>query len=306
MLTHEAVVTAPPAAGWRDYLELTKPRVVLLITFTAVAGMYLAEPGPVPWPVLLFATLGIAMVAAAGAAANHVLEWRLDAQMSRTESRPLPTGRLSRWQALSMSAALSGFGIGVLLAATNVLATALTFCTLVGYALIYTCLLKRRTPQNIVWGGAAGAAPPVLGWTAVTGEVHFHALLLFLIIFIWTPAHFWPLAIRRREDYARAGLPMLPVTHGVDFTTLQVVLYTLMLVAVSLFPYAVGMSGGVYVCAAGLLGAGFLYRAVVLYRNPSDYEAMRTFSFSIFYLGALFAALIIDHVIRHGSVLGAS
>ncbi len=286
--------TASPGA-WRSYYELTKPKVVLLIVFTAVVGMLLAIPGMVPWQPLVFGTLGIALAAASGAAINHLVEERSDARMERTRGRPLPTGRLDQRRALVFALTLGTTAMVLLAGWVNPLTAALTFASLIGYAVIYTLFLKRTTPQNIVWGGAAGAAPPLLGWAAVTGEVTLEAFLLFLIIFIWTPPHFWPLAIRRREEYARAGLPMLPVTHGVPFTKLQILLYSGLLFAVTLLPFAVRMSGYLYLAGAVILGLEFVRKAWLLFRSADDARAMELFSYSIAYLALLFGFLLVDH-----------
>lgn len=286
--------TASPGA-WRSYYELTKPKVVLLIVFTAVVGMLLAIPGMVPWQPLVFGTLGIALAAASGAAINHLVEERSDARMERTRGRPLPTGRLDQRRALVFALTLGATAMVLLAAWVNPLTAVLTFTSLIGYAVIYTLFLKRTTPQNIVWGGAAGAAPPLLGWAAVTGEVTLEAFLLFLIIFIWTPPHFWPLAIRRREEYARAGLPMLPVTHGVPFTKLQILLYSGLLLAVTLLPFAVRMSGYLYLAGAVILGLEFVRKAWLLFRSADDARAMELFSYSIAYLALLFGFLVVDH-----------
>jgi len=282
-------------AIWRDYLELCKPRVVALIVFTAFVGMLLATPGWVPLATLLPATAGIALAAASAAAINHVADHRIDALMVRTRARPLPQGGIARPQALLFAAIIGVLGMYLLVAWVNVLTAALTFASLVGYAIIYTLYLKHATPQNIVIGGAAGAAPPVLGWTAVTGEVHAHALLLFLIIFAWTPPHFWALAIYRHKDYARADIPMLPVTHGVDFTRLQVLLYTVILTVVTLLPYLTYMSGPIYLTGALLLNFGFLYYATALMVSREERIAMDTFRYSIWYLMGIFAFLLADH-----------
>jgi len=282
-------------ATWRDYYELGKPRVVVLIMFTAVAGMFLADPGLPPANALVFGTLGIALAASAAAAVNHVLDRRYDAQMARTRNRPLPTGHVNERQALTYAAALAVCSMLLLWSGVNPLTAVLTFCSLIGYAVVYTVWLKHATPQNIVIGGAAGAAPPVLGWTAVTGTVDPHALLLFLIIFTWTPPHFWALAIARRDDYAKAGIPMLPVAYSSDFTRLHILLYTILLVIVTLLPYLTGMSGLIYLAAALILGAFFLFRALQLKVRRDERLPMRTFSFSITYLALLFAALLIDH-----------
>ncbi len=287
-------------ALWREYLELCKPKVVLLMVFTAVVGMFLATPGLVPAEALVFGCTGIALIAAAGATLNHVLDRRTDAVMLRTHRRPLPSGRVDGLTAAVFALVLCASGAGLLVLRVNTLTAVLTLLSMVGYSLVYTLYLKWATPHNIVIGGAAGAMPPVLGWTAVTGQVDPNALLLFLIIFAWTPPHFWALAIHRREDYARAAVPMLPVTHGVDFTRLQILLYTLMLCAVSVLPYATRMSGGLYLAGAVLLGGGFLYHAVALYRRRDDARLpMRTFAYSIYYLAGLFAFLLLDHYLRH-------
>ena len=280
---------------WRRYLELTKPKVVALITFTAVVGTLLASPGLPPLEALVWGNLGIALAAACAATINHVLDRRIDAQMSRTRARPLPSGTLSEREALVFAALLGVSAMALLAFLVNLLTAVLTFLSLIGYAVVYTVWLKRATPQNIVIGGAAGAAPPVLGWTAVTNSVDPNALLLFLIIFAWTPPHFWALAIARRDDYARAGIPMLPVTHGIDYTRLQVLLYTVILVLVTLMPFLTGMSGLLYLAAALVLNAGFLYYALALKINARAGLPMRVFRFSVTYLMWLFAALLVDH-----------
>ena len=278
------------------YYLLTKPRVNTLIVFCAVIGMFLALPEGLPAPAtVLAATVGIAAVAGAAAAMNCLIEQRIDAHMARTRGRPLPRGELDSTEVAVFSAALGGSGLAILYLLVNPLTMWLTLATFVGYAVVYTMLLKPRTPQNIVIGGASGAMPPVLGWAAVTGEVSADALLLFLIIFAWTPPHFWALALYRTADYARAGLPMLPVTHGSEFTRLSVLLYTLILFGVSLLPFATRMSGWVYLAAAVLLGARFIGFAWRLYVDYSDPLARHTFRYSIVYLAALFAALLADH-----------
>ncbi|MDQ2962287.1 MAG: heme o synthase [Pseudomonadota bacterium] len=282
----------------RQYLELTKPRVVSLIVFTAVIGMVLATPGPPPFDAVVYGTLGIALVAGAAAAINCLVERKIDAVMARTRARPLPRGEVSSLQALVLACAIGATGVGILYAKVNALTMWLTLATFVGYAIIYTVLLKPATPQNIVIGGAAGAMPPVLGWAAVANEVAPEALLLFLIIFVWTPPHFWSLALYRVKEYAKAGLPMLPVTHGPEYTRLMIMLYTAALFAVTLLPYSIRMSGGLYLAAAVALGAVFFAYAVALYRRYSDALARRTFRFSIFYLAALFSALLLDHYWR--------
>ena len=279
----------------RAFYALTKPRVVSLIVFTAVIGMFLATPAMVPLQVLLGGTLGIALVAGAAAAINCLVEHRIDALMQRTRWRPLPRGELSALQTLAFAALIGGIGLWTLYHFVNALTMWLTLATFIGYAVVYTVLLKPATPQNIVIGGASGAMPPVLGWAAVTGEVSTEAMLLFLIIFAWTPPHFWSLALYRTEDYARAGVPMLPVTHGKRYTRLQVLLYTLILFAVSLLPYAIRMSGWLYLAAALVLGGLFVAYALRIYVAYSDEVARRTFRYSILYLAALFAALLVDH-----------
>jgi protoheme IX farnesyltransferase len=293
LTTH--VLSAGIAQRIRAFYALTKPRVVSLIVFTAVIGMFLAAPGMVPPQILLAGTLGIALVAGAAAAVNCLVEQKIDALMSRTRWRPLPRGELSPLQTLVFAGALGGAGLWVLLHFVNALTMWLTVATFIGYAVVYTVILKPATPQNIVIGGASGAMPPVLGWAAVTGEVGIEATLLFLIIFAWTPPHFWSLALYRTEDYARAGVPMLPVTHGKRYTRLQVLLYTLILFAVSLLPYVVRMSGALYLAAAAILGAVFVGYALRIYFAYSDAVAQKTFRYSIAYLALLFAALLVDH-----------
>lgn len=284
-------------AHWRDYWALTKPRVVSLIVFTALVGMLLAVPGLPPLDKTVLGFLGIWLAAASAAALNHLLDHHAgaDAGMRRTRNRPLPTGHLTERQALVFALILGALSMLLLAAFVNVLTAVLTFGSLIGYAVIYTVFLKRATPQNIVIGGAAGAAPPVLGWTAVTGQLSPEPLLLFLIIFAWTPPHFWALAIARRDDYAKVNIPMLPVTHGVEFTGLHIIFYTILLFLISLLPYLIGMSGWLYLCAAVVLGVIFLYYVVRLKYRPDRYLPMRTFWFSIVYLFVLFAALLLDH-----------
>jgi len=280
-----------------SYLGLCKLKVVALIVFTAMVGMFLATspPGMVPLDVLLLGNLGIGMAAAAAAAINHVLDAREDARMARTSKRPLPQGQISERNALLFAVLLGAAAMLILVFFINTLTALLTFLSLVGYAVVYTMYLKRATPQNIVIGGAAGAAPPVLGWTALTGALDPHALLLFLIIFVWTPPHFWALAIHRRDEYAKVDIPMLPVTHGVPFTRLQILLYTLLLIAVSVLPFATHMSGLFYLAGALSLGGGFLYYAVELMKGNDEKVAMKTFGYSIWYLMVLFAILMLDH-----------
>jgi protoheme IX farnesyltransferase len=286
---------ALPQARWRLYLALTKPRVVALIVFTAIVGTLMSTPGLPPLYALLWGNLGIALASGSAAAINHVLDRRIDAQMSRTRGRPLPTGSLTERQALIFAALLGFVSMAVLGLLVNLLTAVLTFASLIGYAIIYTAWLKRATSQNIVIGGAAGAAPPVLGWTAVTGHVDADALLLFLIIFAWTPPHFWALAIARRDEYARAGIPMLPVTHGIAHTRLQVLLYTVLLVLVTLLPFMTGMSGLIYLVAAVILDGLFLYHAWVLKISQRQELPMKVFRFSVNYLMWMFAALLVDH-----------
>jgi protoheme IX farnesyltransferase len=289
-----------PHPGPADFIALCKPKVVGLIVFTAIVGMFLATPGMVPWRALVFGTLGIGLAASSAAAINHVLDRRIDAEMQRTRGRPIPQGIVSESQALVFAFALGLAAMLVLAAGVNSLTATLTFVSLIGYAVIYTVYLKRATPQNIVIGGAAGAAPPVLGWAAVTNSVDAHALLLFLIIFTWTPPHFWALAIARRADYAKVGIPMLPVTHGVEFTRLHILLYTILLVIVSLLPYLTGMSGLLYLAGAVTLGVIFLYYAIALKLSDRADLPMRTFGFSVTYLMGLFAALLVDHYVPRG------
>ena len=296
MTTADSSVASPGIATWRDYLELGKPRVVSLIAFTAIVGMFLAAPGLPPLPALIFGTLGVGLAATSAAAINHVLDQRFDVKMARTRRRPIPTGHVTTLQALAYAAVLGVAGIVMLWLHVNPLTAALTFASLIGYAVLYTVWLKHATPQNIVIGGAAGAAPPVLGWTAVTGSVDPYALLLFLIIFVWTPPHFWALAIARREDYAKAGIPMLPVAYSVEFTRLHILLYTILLVIATLLPYLTGMSGLIYLAAAVILGGIFVRYAVQLRRQGgTTHLPMKIFRYSINYLMLLFAALLVDH-----------
>ena len=283
------------ASRFSRFYQLTKPRVVALIVFTAVIGMFLAAPGMVPLQPLIAGTLGIALTAGAAAAVNCLVEQRIDALMARTRARPLPRGDVTSIETLVFAGVVGGVGLAILHQWVNALTMWLTLATFIGYAIVYTVVLKPMTPQNIVIGGASGAMPPVLGWTAVTGEIAPEALLLFLIIFAWTPPHFWALALYRKQDYAQAGVPMLPVTHGDRFTRLHVLLYTVILTAVSLMPFVSRMSGPLYLVAALALDAVFLWYAVRIYTAYSDRLARRTFRYSIVYLAALFAALLIDH-----------
>jgi protoheme IX farnesyltransferase len=289
------VLSPSVAQRLRAFYSLTKPRVVSLIVFTALIGMFLATPGVVPLQILLAGIAGIWLVAGAAAAVNCLVEQKIDAVMSRTSWRPLPQGELTAAQTLVFSGVLGGIGLWLLFHYVNALTMWLTLATFVGYAIVYTLILKPATPQNIVIGGASGAMPPVLGWAAVTGEVTIEPLLLFLIIFAWTPPHFWSLALYRTEDYARAGVPMLPVTHGKEYTRLQVLLYTLILFAASLLPYVIQMTGIAYLAAAVVLGGIFLAYALRIYLAYSDALAQKTFRYSIAYLALLFAALLVDH-----------
>jgi protoheme IX farnesyltransferase len=280
-----------------QYLELTKPRVVALIVFTAIIGMFLAVPG---WPPLresVAGFVGIWLAAASAAAINHLIDQRIDRVMARTSNRPLATGSLNSTQVLTFAVALGALSMTILISLVNPLTAALTFASMIGYAIVYTAWLKRATPQNIVIGGDAGAAPPMLGWTAVTGHLHPYALLLCLIIFVWTPPHFWALAIFRRDDYSRAQVPMLPVTHGVAYTRQHVLYYTILLLIVTVLPYLTGMSGLFYLGGALVLGAGFLYYAKVLMNPPNELFAMKVFNYSIVYLMALFAFMLVDHYV---------
>jgi protoheme IX farnesyltransferase len=292
---HDSLIAALSQPGWRDFLELTKPKVSLLIVFTAIVGMVLASPGMVPLPALVFGTLGIAMASGSAATLNHILDRRVDKQMARTRRRPLATGSLRTSQALLFAGVLGVGSMMVLWLSAGGLCALLTFGSVIGYAVIYTGWLKHATPQNIVIGGAAGAAPPVLGWVAVTHVIDAQALVLFLIIFMWTPPHFWSLAIARREEYAKVGIPMLPVTHGIPYTRRQILLYTVLLILCTLLPVVIGMSGLVYLAAAFVLDARFLYLALALQRSVRPDLPIRTFRFSITYLMALFGAFIVDH-----------
>ncbi len=290
--------TTRPGVGrqnWRQYLELTKPKVVALIVFTAVVGMLLATPGLPPLSALLAGTLGIGLAASSAAAINHLLDQRIDAVMARTKDRPLPQGELTEARVLVFALALGMLSMLILVVFVNPLTAVLTFVSLIGYAIVYTAWLKRATPQNIVIGGAAGAAPPVLGWTAVTNQIHPDALLLFLIIFVWTPPHFWALAIFRKADYAAVNIPMLPVTHGVTFTRWHIFFYTILLVIVTTLPYLTGMSGPLYLGGATVLNLGFLWYAWRLLRSDDVMLPMQTFSYSVTYLMMLFLFLMVDH-----------
>lgn len=297
MATSELTAQHTMDYSWRQYYEMTKPKVVLLITFTALVGMLLSTEGVLPWQPLIFGLVGIAMASASGAVLNHIIDQRIDAIMDRTHDRPFPSGQMDTPHALSFALLLGIVSVSILFLLVNPLTALLTAFALIGYAVIYTVYLKRNTPQNIVWGGLAGAAPPLLGWCAITGEVGIEPFLLLLIIFVWTPPHFWPLAIHRRDDYARAGIPMLPVTHGIEFTKLQVLIYAVMLLAVSLMPFVIHMSGLTYLIGATLLGLGFIYHSVKLLRSPGKTHAMKTFGYSILYLSLLFTLLLVDHYI---------
>ena len=288
-------VSPPQGSKIYQFYQLTKPRVVSLIVFTAIIGMFLAVPGMVALQPFVAGSVGIALVAGAAAAINCLVEQKIDGIMARTRARPLPRGHLTSSQTLIFATIVGGLGLFILYRWNNPLTMWLTLATFVGYAVVYTVILKPMTPQNIVIGGASGAMPPILGWAAMTGEVSAESLTLFLIIFAWTPPHFWALALYRREEYAKAGVPMLPVTHGEEYTRLQVLLYTLILVACSLLPFTSKLSGLIYLVSALLLGAGFLGYAIKIYRHYSDALARRTFRYSIIYLTALFADLLIDH-----------
>ncbi len=288
----------PFVLSWKNYLTLCKPNVVAEMLFTAVVGMLLAVPGMPPLGLLIYATVGIALAASSAAAINHFIDRKADAQMARTEKRPLPTGELNATNVITFAFVLGVSSMLILVLLVNTLTAVLTFLSLFGYAIIYTLYLKRATPQNIVIGGIFGATPPLLGWCAMTGEVHPFGLLLALIIFVWTPPHFWALAIARREEYAKVNIPMLPVTHGVEFTRLQILLYTILLLIVTLLPYLTGMSGLIYLASTVLLDLGFICYAVLMMRNKDNKTAMKTFVYSIVYITLLFAALLIDHYLR--------
>ena len=282
-------------ASWQDYLELTKPNVVALMILTTVIGMFLSVPGMVPLDVLILGNLGIAICAGGAAVVNHVVDRQIDLKMARTFNRPVAKGRVQPVPAMIFATVLGVLGMVILLVFINALTAWLTLASLLGYAVIYTLFLKRVTPQNIVIGGLAGAAPPLLGWTAVTGEIHGHALLLVLIIFAWTPPHFWALAVHRKDEYAKANIPMLPVTHGEKYTKLHIFLYTLILIIVSVLPFVTGMSGWLYLLGALVLGAGSLYWAIVMMIGKKPDAGMDTFKYSIVYLMALFVIMLLDH-----------
>jgi protoheme IX farnesyltransferase len=283
--------------GWRLYFAICKPRIVSLICFTAVVGMLLAFDGPVPWQSFLFGIVGIGLAASSAASINHVIDRRIDSLMDRTRSRPVATGQLSTRAALTWAFTLAAISMLDLVYLVNALTAALTFASLIGYAVIYTAFLKRTTHHNIELGGFAGAAPPLLGWVAITGQIELPAVLLFLIISVWTPPHFWPLAIKRRDDYERAGIPMLPVTRGVEVTKRWVLFYMFVLLGISVLPYVTGMSGNLYLVGALGLGFGFLYHVVTLFRTEGDSHSMATFKFSILYLYGLFFSLLLDHYV---------
>ena len=280
---------------WRDYYELTKPRVVMLMILTSVIGMLLAVPGMVPLDILILGNLGIALCAGSAAAVNHLVDRQIDLKMARTSNRPIARGRIDPQKAVLFALVLGCTGMGILLTFVNALTAWLTLFSLLGYAVVYTMFLKRATPQNIVIGGIAGAAPPLLGWVAVTGELDGHGLLLVLIIFAWTPPHFWALAVHRRDEYAKADVPMLPVTHGVAYTKLHILLYTFVLFAVTLLPFATAMLGWLYLLGAVVLGIGFIYWAIEMLRDKNPNAGMETFRYSIIYLMALFCIMLLDH-----------
>lgn len=287
-------VTHEPAI-WRDYYELCKPRVVMLMILTSVIGMFLAVPGMVPWDILIIANVGIALSAGSAAAVNHLVDYRVDIQMARTQNRPIAKGRVKPKQAAVFALVIGILGMGLLVVFINTLTAILTLVSLLGYAVIYTLFLKRATPQNIVIGGIAGAAPPLLGWTSVTGQIDGYALLLVLIIFAWTPPHFWALAVHRKKEYAKVDIPMLPVTHGDAYTKLHIFLYTIILILVTMLPFITGMSNWLYLVGALVLGAGFLYWALAMMFSKKAEVGMDTFKYSIVYLMALFAVMLIDH-----------
>jgi protoheme IX farnesyltransferase len=288
-------LSIPKKATWRDYYEMCKPRVVMMMALTSLVGMFLAAPGMAPLNALIWGNLGIALVASAGAVINHLIDHRIDTIMQRTLKRPIPQGKVTPIQALVFAMLICMLGMAILIFLVNPLCAWLALASFIGYAIIYTGYLKRATPQNIVIGGLSGAMPPLLGWTAVTASVDPGGLLLVLIIFAWTPPHFWPLAIHRKKDYAKTDIPMLPVTHGDALTKLHSLLYTIIMLLVSILPYLTGMSGPVYLAAALLLGAGFMYWSIILMVSSNSTNALKTFRYSIFYLIALFIALLIDH-----------
>jgi protoheme IX farnesyltransferase len=290
--------TRQGVSRWRDYLELTKPKVVALLVLTAWVGMMLATPGLPDFAVVAIATIGIGLLSGAAAALNHVVDQRIDAQMARTHSRPIAKGRINTQQAIAFACTLAATGFLLLYFGVNPLTAWLTLLSLFGYAVVYTMFLKRATPQNIVIGGLAGAMPPLLGWTAVTGDIHGYALLLVMIVFTWTPPHFWALAIHRRDDYAKVNMPMLPVTHGIDYTKSAILLYTVLLCLVCLLPYIVGMTGAIYLIGSTLLNLRFLQYAWKLKFSANSQTAMATFKFSILHLMLLFLVLLVDHYFK--------
>ncbi len=281
--------------SWRDYLELCKPNVVALMILTSLIGMLLATNQMVPLDVLVLGNLGIALCAGSAAAVNHIVDRQIDDKMARTHNRPVARGRIEPYQAILFALGTGVAGMAILLIYINQITAWLTLASSIGYAFVYTMYLKRATPQNIVIGGLAGAAPPLLGWTAVTGEIHYNALLLVLIIYAWTPPHFWALAIHRKDDYARAEIPMLPVTHGEQYTKINIVLYTLLLIIITVLPFLTGMFGWLYLSGALLLGAGFLYWSLVMLLGEDDQSGMKTFKYSITYLMVLFCIMLLDH-----------
>ncbi len=291
------VTVVSKKSNWRVYLTLTKPKVVALMLLTAVVGMCLAVPGALPVSETIFGLIGIGLMAGSAAAYNHLIDRRIDSIMARTHKRPLPSGELSSTRVMIFASVIGTVGFAVLFLAVNALTAWLTFASLLGYAVVYTMYLKRATPQNIVIAGIAGAMPPLLGWTAVTGEMHSHAWLLVMIIFIWTPPHFWALAIHRKEDYAKADIPMLPVTHGEEYTKTSILLYTILLALVCLMPALVGMTGLIYLASSTLLSGGFIYYACKLKFSPEPNTAIETFKFSIYQLMLLFVALLVDHYV---------
>lgn len=288
-------LTNKQAASWRDYYEMCKPRVVMLMILTSLVGMFLAVPGMVPLEILILGNVGIALISASGAVVNHLIDHKVDMIMKRTTNRPIPQGRVDQKQAAIFAAIIGSIGMLLLLFWVNPLCAWLSLASFIGYAFIYTGYLKRATPQNIVIGGLSGAMPPLLGWSAVTGTIEPGALILVLIIFAWTPPHFWALAIHRKDDYAKTGIPMLPVTHGVHVTKIHIVLYTIIMFLITLLPYLTGMSGPVYLLAAVVLGLGFLAWSLLLMFRQKDSTAMDTFRYSIIYLMVLFVVLLVDH-----------
>ncbi len=288
-------ITHKQAVNWRDYYEMCKPRVVMLMILTSMVGMFLAVPGMVPLDILILGNVGIALVAASGAVVNHLIDRKVDAVMRRTVNRPMPQGRVDPAQAAWFAASIGVAGMLIMLIWVNALSAWLTLASFIGYAFIYTGYLKRATPQNIVIGGLSGAMPPLLGWAAVSGSIEPGALILVLIIFAWTPPHFWALAIYRKDEYAKTGIPMLPVTHGEHLTKIHIILYTIIMILVSVLPYLIGMSGPLYLLAALVLGFGFLYWTLLLMFKPKQSTAMDTFRYSIVYLMVLFPVLLADH-----------